>query len=151
MSSLVLNSISKRFFLVHFMNSPKYLIRWTALLFITLLIFLQYSLVYSRFLVLQRYYILIFFSIFLMMSDSNISKYLLYSSSLSVLIFLDLIVLLFLSFVHFRFLELVGHIFLCQIPLLCPNYQFTLTELVFLFLFFFILANSLMSAIYVRL
>ena len=40
--------------LVHFKNDPEYLSRWAAQVFIPLIRFLQFSLVSSRLLVLQR-------------------------------------------------------------------------------------------------
>ena len=75
--------------LVHFKNGPEYLKRRTAKVFILLIRFLLYSFVLSSFLVLLRYSFLIFSFIitYLMVSASNISKYLYVYFFPSVLIF----------------------------------------------------------------
>ena len=68
---------------VHFKNSPEYLTRSTAYVFIPLIRFPRHSFVSSSFLVLQRYSFLIFFfiSTCLIVSASKIPKYLLVSFS----------------------------------------------------------------------
>ena len=84
----VLCSLCQRFSIFHFKNSPEYLTRETAKLFIPLIRFLLQSLV-SRFLVLLRYSFLIvsFISASLMVSASNIPKSLKFNPSSNVLMF----------------------------------------------------------------
>ena len=75
--------------LIHFKNGSKYLTKWTAHVFIPFMKFLLYSLVSSRFLILVRYSFLIFsfISTCLLVSASNIAKFLYVSFSSSILIF----------------------------------------------------------------
>ena len=88
-SFLVLWIISLISSLVHFKNGPKYLMREAAQVFIPLIRIWLYSFVSSSFNVLLRYSFLIFsfISTYLLVSASNIPRYLYIFFSLSVLIF----------------------------------------------------------------
>ena len=78
----------------------------TAQVFISLIRFLLYILVSSSFLVLLKYYFLLFpfISICLRLSASNMPKYFEFSFSPNVLIFLDLIVPFLSLFAIFNFI-----------------------------------------------
>ena len=65
----------KKFTSIHFKNSPAYLMRVTAQVFIPLMRFPQCSLVSSCFLVLLRYSFFLFFISACLVSASNIPEY----------------------------------------------------------------------------
>ena len=117
--------------MVYIKKSTEYLTRRTVQVFIPLTRFLQKSFVSSNFLVLLRYSFLIFsfISTCMMVSASNIPKYLLVSFLRAFRLQLDLVVRLLPSFVVCQILLLAWHIFLCQIPCLyldCIFSQFVL-------------------------
>ena len=100
----------------HFKNGPEYLTTERAQIFIPLMKFLKCSLVSSIFLVLLRYslFIFSFISACVMVSASDIPKYLKISISPSVLILSRLVSSI--PFVQCRFSVLAWYIFLWQIP-----------------------------------
>ena len=102
----------KALFLVHFKNGPEYFTKGTIQVFISLTRFLQYHLVSSSFLVLQKYSFFNFFKS-------------------------PLIVLILPSSVFSRFSLLAWRVFLCQIPSLCPDCKFSLLLLGVQILFHF--------------
>ena len=150
-SFLVLWSICLSYSLVHFKKGPEYLTRGTASVFIPLKKFLQHSFILSSFLVILRYYFLIFsfISTCLIVSASKMPKYLHVSFSPSVLI---------LSWFGRSILSVR-----CRLPLFCtniahfsvPNYipiswLYILTACIRVSSSFSFFANSLMSSMYIR-
>ena len=118
-SFLVFRSICLSSSQIYFKNDPKYLMRETAEVFIPFI----FSLVSCSFLVLRYSFLIFSFSsTCLIVSASNIPKYLYDSFSPSILFFLDLVFPFHSSCVVSRFSLLAWRIFLGQIPSLCPYY-----------------------------
>ena len=122
---------------VHFKNGPEYLTVETAQLFILLMTFLLYSLFLSSFLVSLDTLIKFFpSSPFVWWCPLPIFRSI--CKFLFLLAFwpsLSLLILFLLLCVVSRFSLSAWHIFLCQIPCLCPDCIFSLTELDFPILF----------------
>ena len=134
-------------FLVLFKNGPEYITNSTAQVFITLTRSLLKSFISSSFLILQRYVFLIFsFNyICLMVSASNISKY------LQVFCFPRFLILSWfgssIPSISFRLPLFITS--KCQIPSLCSDCILSLHVLKFPVIFSFF-ANSLTSSMYIR-
>ena len=117
---LVCCSVFLSFFLVLFKNGPEYHTRETTQVFIPFMIFLLQSLISNNFLVLLKYYFLIFSFISvwgcplpIFPSTCN------FLSFLSNSLILSWFAVLFLLFFLFSHISLsVRHIFICQIPFL---------------------------------
>ena len=124
MSFLVLWSICLSSSLVHFKNGSEYLTRGTARGFIHLMRCRLYSLVSSNFLVLLRYsFVISFLSPLVRWFPLPIFPNTCNFPFLREFLFcLDLVVLFLPYFAVFRFSLLVRHVFLCQIPLLYPDW-----------------------------
>ena len=137
------------FSVVYFKNGPEYLTRRTAHVFIHLMRFLQCSVVLRSFLVLLVYSFLFFFyfiSACLIVSISNIPKYLLLFFLWIFWFSIHFIVPFLLPFVVFGFSLLTWHIFLCCIRSICPDCISSVSELSFPILFHI----GLISAMYIR-
>ena len=111
-------SCSLMHLLKFFKNTPEYLTRGTAQMFITLMKFLQYSLVSSSFLLFNFFFHLVLFDGICYQYSQVLVIFLFYIDSD---FFLDLVVLFLPSFVIFPFSFLAFHIFLYQLPFLYPD------------------------------
>ena len=120
---LVLWFICFSFLLIHFKNGPEYLKCRTSQAFILLMKSMLYSLVLNIFLVLLRcFYVFSFISTCLVVSTSNISKYLYVSFSPNISDFFSIGGSIILVICHFPLLIVsTVHLFDAEFPLYVLN------------------------------